>query len=198
MSLFNITALPFSTTEAVSVLEPLFILIVGIVIYSFFIFKFYRYLARKDVVSLNLSQYNNSVHPFGAKFLASIFYIVKYILVFPLMVFFWFLVLTLLLSFISQRPFNEILMVSMALVVAIRVTAYYNEDLSKDLAKMIPFALLGIYLVDVSLLTFGDFWRIFPQFMVMWKNVAYYLMLTMGLETILRLLSGFFSLFRKE
>ena len=45
---------------------------------------------------------------------------------------------------------NHILVVSVSLVAAIRVTSYYNEQLSQDLAKMIPFALLGIFLVDAT------------------------------------------------
>ena len=50
---------------------------------------------------------------------------------------------------------NVVLSTSFALIVAIRITSYYNEDLSKDLAKMLPFALLGIFLVDPSYFGLG-------------------------------------------
>jgi hypothetical protein len=45
---------------------------------------------------------------------------------------------------------GDILSLSFAVVLAIRITAYYTEDLSKDLAKMLPFAILGVFLVDSS------------------------------------------------
>jgi hypothetical protein len=43
---------------------------------------------------------------------------------------------------------TQILPIAFAIIVAIRITAYYTEDLSKDVAKMLPFAILGIFLVD--------------------------------------------------
>ena len=43
-----------------------------------------------------------------------------------------------------------VLSTAFGIIVAIRLTAYYNEDLSKDVAKMLPFALLGLFLVDPS------------------------------------------------
>ena len=46
--------------------------------------------------------------------------------------------------------FVSILSTSFAIVIAIRLTAYYSEDLSKDVAKMLPFALLGLFLADPS------------------------------------------------
>ena len=36
----------------------------------------------------------------------------------------------------------------MAVLTAVRVTAYYNEDLSKDISKILPYGLLGIFLVN--------------------------------------------------
>ena len=47
-----------------------------------------------------------------------------------------------------------VLSTSFAIIVAIRLTAYYSGDLSKDVAKMLPFALLGLFLVDPSYFSF--------------------------------------------
>jgi hypothetical protein len=47
-----------------------------------------------------------------------------------------------------------VLSTSFAIVLAIRITSYYSEDLSKDVAKMLPFALLGVFLVDPSYFDF--------------------------------------------
>ena len=51
-----------------------------IVIYSVFIFYFYRYLAKKNLIELNLNQYNNYDSPGLIKFFAVIFYIIEYII----------------------------------------------------------------------------------------------------------------------
>jgi len=68
-------------------------------------------------------------------------------------VFFWFMVLSLLMIMISKVPdLGQIFQISIALVSVIRITAYYNEDLSRDLAKMLPFALLFEYSAKLPLL----------------------------------------------
>jgi len=41
-------------TQAYLILKPLVIFVLGMVVYSIFIFKFYRFIAKKDVFELNL------------------------------------------------------------------------------------------------------------------------------------------------
>jgi hypothetical protein len=60
-----------------------------------------------------------------------------------------------LLLFLTQNlAIESVLSTSFAVIMAIRITSYYSEDLSKDVAKMLPFALLGIFLVDPSYFDF--------------------------------------------
>ena len=49
----------------------------------------------------------------------------------------------------------EIMYTSFILIVAIRITAYYTEELSRDVAKMLPFAILAIFLIDSSYFSIG-------------------------------------------
>lgn len=75
-------------------------------------------------------------------------YIFEYLIVFPILVFIWFGIFSTFMFFLAKDlPVATILLMSMALVATIRITSYYKEDLSKDLGKMIPFALLAIFLV---------------------------------------------------
>ncbi len=187
-NVLNMTGAEFSVDEAVLTLQPLILILAGIVIYSIFIFKFYRFLAKEDIFELNLRQYAGS--GFFSTFFRGILYIAEYLVLFPLFIFFWFLVIALFISLISTRPFSEILLAAMALVAAVRITAYYNEDLSKDLAKMIPFALLGIFIIDVKLVTMPDLMQILWQMLSMYKNILYYLILVLGLELILRTIAN--------
>ena len=85
----------------------------------------------------------------------------------------------------------------MALVASIRVTAYYNEALSTDLAKMFPFALLAIFLVDMSFFSYQGSLITIKQFPLMWKQLIYYLGFTIALEFLLRILNPIFKIFRR-
>jgi hypothetical protein len=71
----------------------------------------------------------------------------------------------------------------------IRITAYYNEDLSRDLAKMLPFALLGVYVVDLSYFSFPASLDALLRAFNQWESITYYLMFVVGLEFILRISS---------
>ena len=76
----------------------------------------------------------------------------------------------------------------MAIVGAIRVTAYYAADLSKDLAKMLPFTLLGIYLVDTSYLSFNQTLTMIWDIPSYFNILLYYFIFLVLLEVVLRIL----------
>ena len=144
--------------------------------------------ARKNIFELDFTKYNTSSHPLLKKLVGFIFYVVEYVLLFPVFTFFWFIVFSVLLSFMAKsQVVGNILLVSIALVSAVRLAAYYDEDLSKDLAKMLPFALLGIFLVDISYFSFStsiETLKLIPSF---WKTMVYYLVFAIVLEFILRI-----------
>lgn len=182
--------LPFNldASEAYVVLKPLTFFLVGVVVYSMFIFKFYRFLARKDVFKLDLKRYNKASFAFLKKIISVIFYLIEYILLFPIFVFFWFTIMVVLFSFLAKnQPVNNILLVSIAVVGAVRITAYYHEDLSKDLAKMLPFALLGIFLIDISYFKFSESLTVVQQIPSQWHTMLYYLLFIILLEFVLRI-----------
>src|SRR3989344_3592235 len=196
---FNLTgyAGQLSVSEATTFTYPLLLLTAGIVVYSVFIFKFYRFLASKNVFKLKLQQYS-SFFARIQKIFSVMLYIVEYFIILPLFIFFWFLVLVVILSALSkdQEPLT-VLFISMGIVAATRVTAYYNEDLSRDLAKMLPFVLLGIFVINIKFFSYGAFIGTVSKFPMFWETILYYLGFTMLLETVLRLLEAFVSLFRK-
>ena len=196
----NITALNtnFSIQEAQAITIPLILFVFGIFIYSWFIFKFYRFLAKRDIFKFDLRKYSES--SFGALkvLLNGIFYIIEYLLILPLVTFFWFIILSGILIFLSKTNLENVLLIAMALVGSVRIAAYYNEELSKDLAKMLPFALLGIFLIDVSFFSFQTSLDTLWMLPTMWKQMAYYLVFIILLEFILRILYAIFKIFKKE
>ena len=120
----------------------------------------------------------------------------KYLVLFPFVAFAWFIVLTVLLTFLAKnRAVDDILLVSMAVLSAIRVTAYYNEDLSRDLAKILPFALLGVFLIDLSYFSIPASVDALQRTMANAESVVYYLVFVIGLEFLLRISSPILDAF---
>jgi hypothetical protein len=196
----NITgyAAHLSIEGAKSFTYPLVLLTLAIAVYAVFIFKFYRFLANRNVLQLKLQRYSGFFA--GIETFFNIFlYVVEYIIILPILIFFWFLVIAVILSAVAknQTPYT-ILFISMGIVAATRVTAYYNEELSRDLAKMLPFVLLGIFVVDISYFSYDNFISTISEFPSLWETILYYLGFTMLLETVLRLLAAFVSLFRRK
>ena len=77
----------------------LFLLVLLVVLYSVFVWKFYRFIATKNLFGFNLNQYNKSEHPFFSKLIAGILYLIEYIIILPFLIFFWFTIFTLFLMF---------------------------------------------------------------------------------------------------
>lgn len=173
--------------EVYGILKPLILFVIGMLVYSVFIFKFYRFLGRRDIFEMNLKK------KYGVgKFLGVIWYGIEHILLFPLFVFIWFMVVSgLLMVLAKNQTASGILLISMALVATVRITAYYHEDLSKDLAKMLPFALLGIFLVDISYFSWSGSFELVKQIPSLWKTAGYYLGFIIALEFVLRIISFF-------
>ena len=122
-------------------LIPLFYLAVSIAIYAILIWHFYRYIAKRDCFKISTGR-----HPKTIGF-------IKYFLLYPFVAVLFFMGFSMLMLSITKteaelEQIRLILTTAFAIILAIRITAYYSEDLSKDVAKMIPFALLGVFLVD--------------------------------------------------
>lgn len=133
--------------QSFPIIQMLFFTVL-IVIYALFVFFFYKYLARKNIVDLNLKRYNHSANPEVAKFLGFIFYILEYLILLPIITIFWFGIITLLLLVIAKNiDMQTILIVAAALITSVRITSYLNKNLSQDLAKMIPFTILTLALI---------------------------------------------------
>ncbi len=189
-----------SVTDFLVASKPLILYIIGMTVYAVFVFKFYRFLARRDILELETEKYYSKYEGAVEKFFRSVFYVLENLVLIPVLVFFWFLVLSVLLMFLSKNTgIDMVLLMSASIVAAVRITSYYNENLSQDLAKLIPFALLCIFLVEnqgLSTQTAVGFLRDIPA---IFSYMVYYLLFVACLELVLRVLRGIGSLFiRRE
>jgi len=123
----------------------LFLLVIVVFIYAVFVWKIHKLVAKKNIIELNLRQYNKSEHPFFTKLIAGVLYFAEYILIVPFLTFFWFAVFATFITLLTEDiPSATILLISAVTVGAIRMTAYYRENLSRELAKLLPLNLLAV------------------------------------------------------
>jgi hypothetical protein len=183
--------------EAYNTLGPLALIIGGITAYGFLVFNFYRFLARKDIFTLNLQKHNQSRHPALRKTFSVVSYLFMCLFLYPVFVFFWFGVMAGLLYILSKNQTVEaVMLVAMGVVGAIRVCSYYKEALSTDIAKILPFALLGIMIIDNSIIRIVDSTEGVREAVLQWETIVYYLVAVVALEFVLRITSGIFGFFR--
>lgn len=170
--------------EAMAVLEPLVIFVIGMIIYSVFIFKFYKFISRKKIFTWHPEGYHK--HRGVRKFA----YILEYIFLFPVIAFFWFFVISIILSVISTvLTIGNIFLISMAVMTTIRITAHYDENLSSDIAKLLPFALLALFLLDISTISLSTIFDLLGQIPSASRVLVYYFLFMILLELILKAVS---------
>ena len=180
--------------DALRALLPVAIYVLGMAIYAVFIFKFYRFIAGRDIFNIDLSRNDASSVPVLRDFFSLIWYVVRFIVLFPAFAFFWFAILTVMLAFLSEgRALSQILIIALATVSAVRVCAYYDEDLSRDLAKILPFAVLSFLLVNASPLDVGASLAVLREVNSQWGTIIYYWLFLVALEFALRLVFGIFK-----
>ena len=157
----------------------LFSIMIMIAIYSIIIYHFYRYIARRDCFKPSERKHSKAIG------------ILKYLFVFPVIAMLFFIGFSFILIFLTNTiEISQVLYTAFVLVVAIRITAYYTEDLSKDVAKMLPFAILGIFLVDSSYFSIesvSERINMLPEFI---NLIIQFLLLIIFTEWILRAVLG--------
>ena len=177
-----------SVDRAFDLLSPVAVYILGMAVYAVFVFKYYRFVASRDMFAVDLSKYAASRFRWLRTFLHIVMYVAKYLILFPFFAFFWFAILTLILTFLSKdRSFPDVLLLALITISSIRVTAYYNEDLSRDLAKILPFAVLAIFLIDTSFFAISESLDLLKETPDHTENILYYLLFLIAMEFVLRL-----------
>jgi len=167
-----------------------------IAVYSIIIWKFYKFLARRDIIKLNLTQYNRTERPVLSKFLASILFFIEYIIILPIIVIVWFSVLGVFLVVLSQEQTAEqILLISAAIVAATRITAYFSGTLSQDLAKMFPFTVLAFFLLKPDFFNLSRFVPRLSEIPSLFQHILIFIIFIIAIEFILRFLFTIVDLF---
>lgn len=160
---------------------------VGITAYSLFIYHFYKYVAERDIFKWDWEKFSreNSL----GKFEDGILYAVRYMILYPVLVFLWFSVFASFMFVLGKNiPIENILLVSFGFVTTIRITAYYRESLSYELAKLVPLGLLAVYIVEPTFFNFSETSARVFDLANFWIDIAKFLAFSVIAEWILRIL----------
>lgn len=173
-----------------------FLIALLIVVYAIFIWKFYKSVSKKNLIGLNLSKYNTSKSPFLTKFVAGVLYLLEYILILPFLIFIWFSFFTVFLILLTESvDTGTILILSATTIAAIRMISYHSEELSRDVAKLVPLTLLATSLLTPGFFSVERIIGHFKEIPLVFSDILTYLFLIILLEIVLRLFDFILSLF---
>ena len=166
---------------------PTLMAIIAIAAYSGFVFMFYRLLAKRDLLTLDLKRFENSMTGRIRVFFRSLLFVAQYVLLIPILIGFWTVVMATILTLLSDSSdHTRNAMIATSVVGAVRILAYWTEDLSRDVAKMLPFAVLGVFLVGSTSVNFSEFKALYSNLPELADAYLNSLILLSILETVLR------------
>ena len=96
---------------------------------------------------------------------------------------------------------QSLLIISVGIIWAIRMTSYipgYGEDLAKELAKLLPFTLLAISILNPKFFVSERIFSHFSELPEFFGEIIIYSLFIIILEMILRFFDFIFSLFELE
>jgi hypothetical protein len=114
---------------------------IGILAFSYFIWKTSQILSTREVFQLR-HRYTAEGGKISAR-KKRIFYIVKYVVFFPLMIYGWVVVCFFFMYALNTSlSFSTLALVMVGIITATRIAAHWNEKLAEDIMKFLPFNLL--------------------------------------------------------
>ena len=180
----------------------LFLLTIFVAIYIIFIWKLHIFISTKNILRLNLNKYNLVNHPLFTKIIAGLLYFLEYVILLPILIFFWFLIFAILLIFIARgmEPGSIILLAAITIAV-LRTVAYipkYGESASAETAKIIPFTLLAIGLTEPLFFNSEEIMARVSDIPQLFQGISPYIFFIVAIELILRSLTFIVSIFEKK
>jgi hypothetical protein len=178
-------------------------LVLLVVLYALFVWKFYRFISNRDFLGLNLAKYNKIQHSFFSRLVAGILFFIEYLILSPLLIFVMFVIFTLFLIILTENAnVSQIIVISAVIIATIRMTAYYKKNLSQDIAKLFPLTLLAVVILNPASFSQTQYLeRIIlqlNQIPAYFGHIFYYLLFIIFIEAILRFFNFIFSLLQLE
>ena len=174
---------------ALELIRPAIIFALVLAAYTMTVFYFCRFISRRDVIRLQYAGLRSLVarNTYLRVLLYSWIWSVRYGVLFPLVAYGWFIMLTVMLAILyNSREPAQLILISMSVITAVRVTAYLDEDLSRDIARILPFALLGLFIASFNDIEIGATLRLLRESVQEWERLLYYWAYVILQELVLR------------
>lgn len=167
--------------------------IIGMVVYAIFVWHFYRFIARREIIKIDFEKYNRNDRISPLKVTA---FVASYVFLFPIIIYVWFLIYSMFMFILAKdMPMGVVLLIAISVIASTRITSYYKEDLAKDVGKLLPFALLGVFLTSsaffsdtTNFFSVEDIEKRFQEFPLFVSRVIEFIILVVVLEWILRVI----------
>ena len=122
---------------------------IAIALYCVIVYRFYRFIASRDVFGFDAHAIEVERKDLRRRVMDTLMGFGMYGVLFPIAVFIWFAAFAVMLFFLAKDlSLEQILVVAACFVAAIRLVSYYKQDLSRDMAKLIPFVVLGAIIIE--------------------------------------------------
>jgi hypothetical protein len=158
-----------------------------ILAYSLFVFYSYRLFSKKNLFDFNFNEYLRSDNPTISSLFGFFLYIVEYVFILPFFIILWFGFYSIFLLVLARNlEIQTILLISSALISAIRISSFASESLSRDLAKMLPFTLLALALVGERFFSLELLLERFSAIPSLISSLPIFLLFIFGVEIVLR------------
>lgn len=145
---------------------------------------YHKQLTKKDLFEIQKIRSDSKF----INFLNRLAYTLKYLIIFPLYSFVWFLIFSFLLVLIAKsRPIEEIMFFGIIMVSVTRISAYISPKLAEDMAKLLPWALIIVFLTDPNSITIDSIQVSFNNFVQEVPKIAKYLIFIAFVEWTLRI-----------
>lgn len=144
----------------------------------------YKQLAKRDLFEIPKFE----VRTRFMEILDRIIYFLKYLVLFPIYSFIWFLIFSFLLFLLSKsRPIEDILFLGIVLVAVTRMCAYVSHRLAEEMAQLLPLTLVVIFFLEPKAINLeigtSSFFVLIQQI----PRVAKYLLFIVVVEWFLRI-----------
>jgi len=123
---------------------------IGILGFSYFIWKTSSILSKREIFRQKTTYTANGTSPSLNK--KRISYVVKYILIFPIIMYGWVVVCFFFMWTLNTSLSIDVLtLIMIGIISASRISAHWNEKLAEDIMKFLPFNLLFTLLLNPNL-----------------------------------------------
>ncbi|TRZ78813.1 MAG: hypothetical protein D4R90_05405 [Nitrosopumilales archaeon] len=158
---------------------------IGILAFSYFIWKSGKVLSKREVflIKTKYTAEGSKVSPAKRK----IFYVVKYLLIFPIILYGWVVVCFFFMYALNTSlSFGTLTLIMVGIILASRIAAHWNESLAEDILKFLPFNLLFTLLINPVLDT-SKILSSLEHFPVILLELTIFIAFTSILEGVLKL-----------